>query len=331
MNNVIVVTGGGGFIGHHLVKKLLLRSKVVVLDNFSRGSSRRLDGISEDLIIEDCDITSYQSISKCLKNYNVKVLYHLAAINGTGNFYNIPIQIMDVGVLGCYNILKYSAEKNIEKIIIASSAEVYQEAKIIPTPEDIPLIVPDVKNPRYSYALSKIYTEYYSFQFAVKHNLNVSVFRPHNVYGPDMGLQHVIPQFIMEFLKNSENDIAKINVKGSLDSIRSFCYVEDIINGLEILEKHNEEANVYNIGDTVKISMKDLLNKISELTEQPYSLNKDIKNSHAGGAKLRCPDIKKIQSLGYNCQTSLDVGLKNTIIWYQDNFEKMSAIVNKTF
>ena len=133
-----------------------------------------------------------------MEEFDVEVIYHLAAINGTGNFYTIPIQIMDVGVLGCYNILKYASKKNISKTIVASSAEVYQDADIVPTPEYVPLIIPDVKNPRYSYALSKIYTEYYSYHFALLNNLNVMFFDRQCLW-TRYGLLHVIPQFIMEF------------------------------------------------------------------------------------------------------------------------------------
>ena len=116
MKKVIAITGGGGFIGHHLTKRLLERSKVLVIDNFVRGSSSRLRTLAcDDLIVKNCDITDYNALSSCLEEYKIDAIYHLAAINGTANFYQIPIQIMDVGVLGCFNILKYSSKKNISK------------------------------------------------------------------------------------------------------------------------------------------------------------------------------------------------------------------------
>jgi len=324
---VSVVSGGGGFIGHHLVKNLERNENVIVLDNFARGTPERLKDCANNVKVIRCDLTDYDDLKQSLSGYEINNFYHLAAINGTGNFYKIPLQIMDVGVMSCFNILKFSLETEISKIIVASSAEVYQNASIVPTPEDIPLIVPSVHNPRYSYALSKIYTEYYSYQFGKIHKKNISIFRPHNVYGPDMGLQHVVPQFIMEFLKNKSEDQAKIDVKGSLDAIRSFCYVDDIVAGIKLLSEKNDGVNVYNIGTNHKVSMSDLLDEISTISKTEYQINQND-NQHIGGTKLRCPDISKISELGFNPIYSLNQGLTNTYEWYENNYETL--IKNKT-
>ena len=328
---VFVVTGGGGFIGHHLVKHLMNISKVVVLDNFSRGTPERLVGLEDRVLIRNCDITNYDDIEKCLIDFNVKIIYHLAAINGTGNFYKIPINIMDVGILGCLNVLTFAQKYRVKKVITASSAEVYQECDIVPTPEDVPLIVPDVKNPRFSYGLSKIYTEYYSYHFGLKHNMNISIFRPHNVFGPDMGLQHVIPQFIMEFLKKiNTNEGVRIETKGSLEAVRAFCYVDDIVKGLILLSKKNSGVNVYNIGNTQCVKMSELLDQIGRLLKCEYTVLEG-KNEHAGGSMLRCPDITKIRDLGYKCSVPLSEGLLKTIEWYQDNLTKLTDVQSQIY
>jgi len=331
MKEVVVVTGGGGFIGHHLVKQLMQNNDVVVLDNFSRGTPERLIGFEDKVLVRNCDITDYTSIEKCLSDLSVKAIYHLAAINGTGNFYKIPVEIMDVGILGCFNVLTYAKKYGVGKIITASSAEVYQECNIVPTPEDIPLIVPEVKNPRYSYGLSKIYTEYYSYHFGLKHDMNVSIFRPHNVFGPDMGLQHVIPQFIMEFLRQIDNGTGiQIETKGSLEAVRAFCYVDDIVSGLTLLSEKNSGVNVYNIGNTQRITMSELLGDIARILRCSYTVSQS-KNEHVGGSMLRCPDISKIENLGYSCSVPLSQGLVNTINWYKDNFTKLSAVDSQIY
>ena len=331
MNKVAVVTGGGGFIGHYLVGSLIQDYHVVVLDNFSRGTPERLSNFKDKVTILNCDITDYVSLQTSLAGYDVAVMFHLAAINGTGNFYKIPVKIMDVGIMGCFNVLKYVKENGVAKTVMASSAEVYQDCSIIPTPEDVPLVVPDVKNPRFSYGLSKIYTEYYSYQFGVEEDLNISIFRPHNVFGPNMGLQHVVPQFLMEFITQHGQDTeVLVNTKGSLDAVRAFCYVDDIVNGIRVLAKHNKGVNVYNLGNTQKISMRDLIDEIAVIMDCEYKIVQST-NEHIGGTMLRCPDISKAEKLGFSCATSLSVGLKATANWYIDNVASLRGVTNSTY
>ena len=326
----ILVTGGGGFIGHHLVKKLLEKNEVFVVDNFSRGARTRLENHTNLKILE-VDITDFEQLKKNLSKYSFEKIFHLAAINGTDNFYNRPIEVMDVGILGCFNILKFAKLNKIQKLIIASSAEVYQSANIIPTPEEIPLIIPDAKNPRFSYGLSKIYTEFYSYHFALKYGINMCIFRPHNVYGPDMGLKHVIPEFILKFLIGMEaNKLIEIEPKGSVDATRAFCYVDDIISGLELISRKNEGVNIYNIGNTNQISIKDLIGKISDILKCNFKLISN-KNLHIGGTEKRCPDISKISSIGFNCKTNLDEGLINTIDWYKNNLKMIKSVSNDIY
>lgn len=331
MKNVAVVTGGAGFIGHHLVSSLCKNTAVVVLDNYSRGDASRLKGISKNVILKDCDLTKYNQIEYALREYNVIEVYHLAAINGTDNFYKLPIEIMDVGVLGCVNMLRFMKERDCKVGVFASSAEVYQDCDVIPTPEDIPLVVPDVKNPRYSYGLSKIFTEYYSYHYGLKYNMDISIFRPHNVYGPNMGLKHVIPEFIMEFLKApSENDCVEINTKGPLNSTRAFCYVDDIVRGIELLKNFNKGVNVYNIGNTDIMSMSELLAEISNIINVKFNIANNH-NSHRGGTMKRCPDIKKAKILGFNPTVGIRSGLVETINWYRAHHDELVTKKNGVY
>lgn len=322
--NTVLITGGAGFIGHHLVRSLSMNNKVLVLDNYSRGEKTRLNEISHNIEIKFCDIQRYEEIISVTEGYEISTVYHLAAINGTENFYKIPIEIMDVGILGCMNMLKFMVDREIKKGVFASSAEVYQESAIIPTPEMVPLVVPDVTNPRYSYGLSKIYTEYYAYQFGLANNLDISIFRPHNVYGPDMGLKHVVPELLMQLLKGSfSSEKIEIRPKGSLDAKRAFCYVDDVVEGLKILTKKNRGVNVYNVGNTDVIIMRELLDNLSVLSNIPYELVPTL-DTHAGGTKLRCPDISKIKELGYNPKVSIVEGLSKTIDWYRRNYTQLS-------
>ena len=328
MKGHTLITGGGGFIGHHLVKSFGDERKILVLDNFVRGIPERLKDCGSNVKVLKCDITNNKELKDCTKPINIDCIYHLAAINGTGNFYKIPVEIMDVGILGCYNILKLAKDLNVRKCIIASSAEVYQNPEKIPTKEDVVLKIPSYKNPRYSYALSKIYTEYYAYHFSLQHNINTSIFRPHNVYGPDMGLQHVIPQFIMQFLDMKDNNNIKIRARGSIDSTRAFVFVEDVIKGMKILEDIAPSVDVFNIGSNEQIEIQEIVSCIGLSLKKEFSIL--CEDEHIGSTPKRCPDISKIKNLGYKPNIKFQEGLNITLDWYIQNYNVLKKI-NKAF
>ena len=131
------------------------------------------------------DVRDYETVLKATSN--IDYVYHLAAINGTENFYKKASKVLEVGVKGVLNTMDASIACNCEKYIFASSAEVYQEPTSIPTNETERLIIPDVLNARYSYSSSKLIGEMLSFHYLSKSEVKPIVFRPHNIYGPDMG------------------------------------------------------------------------------------------------------------------------------------------------
>lgn len=316
-NKKIILSGGAGFIGHHLLNKLALFNTVHVIDNLKRGLPRRFKE-NKNIIFHNLDITNLDEM--LLLNCKADIFIHLAAINGTENFYLRPIEVMDVGVLGVINVFKYCTNMAIPKVVVASSAEVYQKPKILPTPEDIELIVPSHTNPRYSYGLSKIFTEFYSLHFGTQKNLSVSIFRPHNVYGEDMGYKHVIPEFIIPFIKAKlENkQSVLIRPKGPIDSSRAFCYVSDIVDGIEAISTQNT-SGVFNIGNPTAINIKDILLMLSDISGLDLEID-DFENEHLGSVTDRIPDISKIKDLGYAPKIGFLEGLTKTYDWYLENF-----------
>ncbi len=124
-------------------------------------------------------------------------VHHLAFVNGTEFFYSAPELVLDVGVKGMINVIDACRAEGVGKLILASSSEVYQTPPHVPTDETAPLVVPDPTNPRYSYGGGKIISELMAINYGRKFFERVLIFRPHNVYGPDMGWEHVVPQFAM--------------------------------------------------------------------------------------------------------------------------------------
>lgn len=317
MKKKIIISGGAGFIGHHLVKRLAINNAVTVIDNMTRGAPRRLQNIPNVKLI-NADITCLESLRKL--KLEGDVFFHLAAINGTENFYKRPIEVMDVGVLGIINAIKVCNQMEIKKLVVASSAEVYQTPKISPTPEDVELIVPSHTNARYSYGLSKIFSEFYSYHYNENSELSISIFRPHNVFGEDMGYKHVIPEIIIQFLnaKLSQSDAVDFIPKGNINATRAFCYVQDIIDGMLLISDPNIHG-VYNIGSKEVIAIKDIINSVSKIFGISYTI-KDYIDTHPGSTPHRVPDISKLSLLGYMPKTRFHDALKSTIDWYEKNY-----------
>ena len=206
----ILVTGGSGFIGSNIVKNLIAKNfSIKVFDNNSRGTFKNLSAISKNITFIEGDIRDREKVISISKN--VDSIIHLAYINGTENFYRKPYEVLDIAVKGMINIIDCMSVNNINELILASSSEVYQQPSIVPTDEKIPLYIPDIFNPRISYGGGKIISELLSINFARSTNKKLIIFRPHNVYGPNMGNDHVIPQFINSIIPQLK--IMKLNLR----------------------------------------------------------------------------------------------------------------------
>jgi len=237
----------------------------------------------------------------------------LAYINGTSSFYKIPCDILEVGTKGIINLLDLCINSKVKEFYLASSSEVYHLPKKIPTNEDESIKIPDVHNPRYSYSGGKIISELFCIHYGKKYFKKMVIFRPHNVYGPNMGTEHVVPELIQK-IKNLTKINKTIKIKGTGLETRSFIYIDDFADAFDILLKKGKHLNIYNIGNSDQISIKTLTKKILNIVK----LNAKIKSSKIakGGTTKRCPDINKISKIGYKKKISLDLGLEKSIKWY---------------
>ncbi len=315
----ILVTGGSGFIGSNIVKNLIAKNfSIKVFDNNSRGTFKNLSAISKNITFIEGDIRDREKVISISKN--VDSIIHLAYINGTENFYRKPYEVLDIAVKGMINIIDCMSINNINELILASSSEVYQQPSIVPTDEKIPLYIPDIFNPRISYGGGKIISELLSINFARSTNKKLIIFRPHNVYGPNMGNDHVIPQFINSIIPQLKNSEIKLEIQGSGDETRSFIYIDDFIESFNIIFTNGNDQNIYNLGTQDEISIKNLVNLISKVINKKIDIiHKEI---NLGSATRRCPDISKIKSLGFKPKINLEVGVNKTFNWYFKEYEK---------
>ncbi|WP_029115305.1 NAD(P)-dependent oxidoreductase [Mycobacterium sp. URHB0044] len=316
MSKRIVVTGGGGFIGAYLVKRLVHDGwSVAVVDSMVRGDASRFAEVADDVELFTCDVRDQAALEKAF--VGAEVVMHLAAINGTENFYTQPELVLDVGMLGALAVVNAGRVAGVPDLVVASTAEVYQTPAVIPTPETIPLMLPDSLNPRYSYGGGKIVSELIAFNYGQDHYRQVQVFRPHNVFGPNMGWKHVEPQFILRALDCQDAGNPAFPIQGDGTETRSFCYVDDVVEGILRMYADGGHREIYHIGSDVEISIRDLASRIGKIV----GVDLDIQpgESPAGGTKRRCPDITKMRSLGWSLDVDLDDGLERTVDWYRAN------------
>lgn len=310
-----LVTGGTGFIGSAIVKSLVkLGNKVTVIDNNYRGKQSRFASDLDFNFIEG-DVRNLEEMEDACRS--AEVLIHAAFINGTKRFYEQPYQVVDVGINGVINLIKSIDHSSIKRIILISSSEVYQSPSIVPTPENIPLVIPDLSNPRYSYGGSKIASELALYHYCKFKDLDLQIIRPHNIYGSDMGEEHVIPEIALKIQNAIKTNKQIIDLQGSGDESRSFCYIEDFIQGFDLVSNlpFNNCQEVFNIGtdEEVKIS------KLVELMTNKFSINLDYNYlpPPEGGTLRRCPDISKLKSIGFASQYDLDSGLNLYLDWFK--------------
>ena len=304
-NKTFLVTGGTGFLGRHIVEYLLKeKNKVVVFDNDFRGSIKKIKNKKIKFI--KGDIRNKNSFFKSLKS--IDAIVHLAYINGTRYFYEKPDLVLDVAVKGLINLFDGCKKFKIKELYLASSSEVYQTPNRIPTTEEEMLKIPNIYNPRYSYGGGKILTELMGINYGKKFFKRLVIFRPHNVYGPEMGKEHVIPEFINR-MKKLRGKFFKI--QGSGNEIRSFIFIKDFINAFKLIHKKGKHLQIYNIGTPQKIKIKDLAKKISKILNKDIIIEKSMLKK--GSTKIRIPDISKIKKLGFNQKFSLNDGIKETI------------------
>ncbi len=314
-----LVTGGLGFIGASLVKALVERGENVrVLDNSSRGSEDKLGSSAKDVEIIAGDIRDPALVRKAVKGTD-RVM-HLAFVNGTEYFYKYPAYVLDVGVKGMVNVLDASIQEGVKDFVLASSSEVYQTPPMVPTPESVPLSVPDPLNARYSYGGGKIISELMAINYGRTHFERVTVFRPHNVYGPAMGFEHVIPQFVgrlQELSETSKDKPLKFTIQGSGEQTRSFIYIDDFTAGLLLMVDKGEHLGIYHIGTLEEVRIDELAMQIAHQMGLSIEV---VRGPEAPGATLRrCPDISKLSKLGFKPHFSLADGLKPTVDWYIQN------------
>jgi dTDP-glucose 4,6-dehydratase/UDP-glucose 4-epimerase len=193
---------------------------------------------------------------------------------------------------------------------------------MVPTPEDVPLVVPDILNPRYSYGGGKLISELMAFNWGRTGFDRVLVFRPHNIYGPDMGWEHVVPQFglrALDLIAKHPSGPLPFEIKGGGEQTRAFCHVDDFVDGVAVLLARGEHMNVYHIGNPEEVTIAALAREVAFYFGRDIALK--TTEAFQGETSRRCPDIGKLGKLGYTPRIGLKDGLATTLDWYSSHLD----------
>ncbi|MCK5523245.1 MAG: SDR family NAD(P)-dependent oxidoreductase, partial [Thiomargarita sp.] len=224
----VLVTGGSGFIGAALCRKLVATGyDVRVLDDNSRGTLTRLTDIQDRIEFVEGNVCDAQAVH--IATEGCQMVWHLAYINGTRFFYERPDEVLEVGIKGAINTIEAAIAAKVNRYILASTSEVYNTPSEIPTSESERIMIPDVTNPRFSYGGGKIASELLTLHYGGKRGLETVIFRPHNIYGANMGFEHVIPELVAKIVKLSDNFTKKsidLPIQGNGEETRAFCYID---------------------------------------------------------------------------------------------------------
>ncbi len=312
-----LVTGGAGFIGSALVRRLVTRgASVRVLDNGSRGSSSRLADVAAHVEYVEGDVRDAEVVGRACAG--IDMVCHLAYINGTRTFYSAPELVLDVGVRGMLNVIEGALRHDVPELVLVSSSEVYQSPPKVPTDETVALTVPDPLNPRYSYGGGKLISELLVLNYGRSRFRRVVVLRPHNVYGPDMGTDHVIPELAMrvaDLARSTTGDLL-VPIQGTGAETRAFVHIDDFIDGaLHVIER-GAHRNIYHVGTDEEVRIDTLAARIGRVLDRVVTVSPGP--PAAGGTLRRCPDIGKLRALGYEPRVPLAAGLPATVRWYAD-------------
>ena len=322
----ILILGGAGFVGFHLAGKLAQDSEnqITLCDNFWRGKQDAffLDLLKKNPSIQSLsmDLTRRESYAPLVKEWDE--VYLLAAVVGVKYTKEMPDFVLTTNTQIVLSALDWCREAKIGKLLFSSTSEAYAgifstPSAPIPTPETVPLCISEILNPRFCYAASKILGEAAITAYASRYNIPAVIVRYHNVYGPRMGFEHVLPELSLRIVRKE----TPFKIFG-VNQTRAFCYVSDAVDGTIAAMRHQDrELKIYHIGDDqLEIRIGDLLQTLFKVSGyQPEKLEEIPAPS--GSPERRCPDVSLARKeLGYFPKVSLEEGMRKTFEWYKVNF-----------
>ncbi len=299
-----MVTGGGGFIGSHIVDELLSRGHAVkVLDNFSTGRRQNIAHFAQDIDLVEGDVRSYERANTAVKG--VDVVIHLAALPSVPRSVQDPLTTTEVNITGTLNVLLAARDREVRRVVVASSSSVYGANDFLPKHEEL------IPHPISPYGVSKLAAEQYAMAFNAVYGLETVALRYFNVFGPRQDPNSQYSGVVALFLRLGSEG-SPVTVCGDGTQTRDFTYVANVVDAsLLAADALQASGSVLNIGCGASYSVLDLIAAVEKATGRPLELRfgaarpGDVKHSFANIDRARA-------RLGYEPSVPFDAGILRT-------------------
>lgn len=305
----ILVTGGAGNVGSALVKKLIEDSDnyIVIADNLSTGDKRKLPSNSyPNWRFVHCDVNNHRDISELMLAEKFDYVFHYAAVVGVQRTQENPIDVLK-DINGIEYILGLSKNTSVKRVFFSSSSEVYGEPVELPQNEKTTPL-----NSKVPYAIVKNVGEAYFRSFKQFYDLDYTIFRFFNTYGPEQTTDFVMKKFIDQALNNKD-----ITIYGDGMQTRTFCYVDDNVDVcVKIFDEKLVLNDVINIGSSEEITILDLAKLILKITNSKSNIV-HLPPLKEGDMVRRCPDNSKMKTILNRPMISMEEGIKKLIESYR--------------
>lgn len=312
----VLITGASGFVGAHLAKHLLGLHYLDIYGTFRSESSRDNSPVKDKINFMQVDLQDKEQVNKLLKETKPSLIFHLAAQANVPLSIKDPISTFHANIDSQLNLFNAVKELGLEdtRILLVSSAEVYGYVR----PEDLPIDEGTPHRPANPYAVSKIAQDYLGFQYNLSYNMPIIIVRPFSHIGPGQGTGFVVSDFskkIAEIEKGISEPVLRV---GNLEAKRDFTDVRDMVSVYSLLIEKGEEGQVYNAGSGKSISIKDVLNKLLQLSKIKISVETDkAKFRPSDIPELICDTTKVTRLTDWKPKISLETTLKDTLDYWR--------------
>lgn len=312
----VFLTGGAGFIGTALARHFLSQgARVTVFDLYMRDAMHYFPEVSSHPNLRKVkgDVRDLSAVKAAVGD--ATIVFHLAAIAGVSKYFRIPADVMEINVLGTYNVLDAIKDnRNVRAFFDFSTSEIYG-SNCFGAREDGDVKMENIFAKRWTYATSKIASEKFGMAFHWQYGVPFIGVRPFNVYGPGQVGEGVISYFLNNCLRGEV-----IKVTGDGGQCRTYCYIDDFVAGIAILLQNLDTAigTSFNIGRSTEIySVLSLAQLAQEIAGVPPAI--EFVQHQGDDVMVRAPSIDKLKALGFVPKVDLREGLKRTLDWYRTN------------